>query len=124
MKRLLGAHVSVAGGLDNAFARGIESGCTALQIFTKNANRWQAKPISDADASAFRKAWQESGISPVMAHDAYLINLASPKEDVWEKSKNALRDELIRCAQRSNSSRRASFDFSQTASFGEARLIR
>ncbi len=99
MKRLLGAHVSVAGGLDNAFARGIESGCTALQIFTKNANRWQAKPISDVDASAFRQAWQESGIGPVMAHDAYLINLASPKEAVWEKSKNALRDELLRCAQ-------------------------
>ena len=99
MKRLLGAHVSVAGGLDNAFARGIESGCTALQIFTKNANRWQAKPVSDVDASAFRQAWQESGIGPVMAHDAYLINLASPKEAVWEKSKNALRDELLRCAQ-------------------------
>ncbi len=99
MKRLLGAHVSVAGGLDKAFARGIESGCTALQIFTKNANRWQAKPISDAESSAFRQAWQASGIGPVMAHDAYLINLASPKEDVWEKSKNALRDELLRCAQ-------------------------
>jgi deoxyribonuclease-4 len=99
MKRLLGAHVSVAGGLDKAFARGIESRCTALQIFTKNANRWQAKPISDAEASAFRQAWQESGIGPVMAHDAYLINLASPKEDVWGKSKNALRDELLRCAQ-------------------------
>ena len=99
MKRLLSAHVSVAGGLDNAFARGVESGCTALQIFTKNANRWQVKPISDEDASAFRQAWQQSGIGPVMAHDAYLINLASPKDDVWEKSKVALRDELMRCAQ-------------------------
>lgn len=99
MKRLLGAHVSVAGGLDKAFARGIESGCTALQIFTKNANRWQVKPISDAEASAFRQARQVSGIGPIMAHDAYLINLASPKEDVWEKSKTALRDELHRCAQ-------------------------
>ncbi len=99
MKRLLGAHVSVAGGLDNAFARGIESGCTALQIFTKNANRWQVKPISAEEASAFRQAWKQSGIGPVMAHDAYLINLASPKDDVWEKSKAALRDELMRCAQ-------------------------
>ena len=99
MKRLLGAHVSVAGGLDQAFPRAIESGCTALQLFTKNANRWQGKPITDAEASAFRQAWQESGIGPVMAHDAYLINLASPKSDVWEKSKKALRDELFRCAQ-------------------------
>ena len=99
MTRLLGAHVSVAGGLDNAFARGLESHCTALQIFTKNANRWQGKPISNDDAIAFQQAWQKSGIGPVIAHDAYLINLASPKQDVWEKSKAALRDELLRCAQ-------------------------
>ena len=99
MTRLLGAHVSVAGGLDNAFARGLESHCTALQIFTKNANRWQGKPISNDDALAFQQAWQKSGIGPVIAHDAYLINLASPKQDVWEKSKAALRDEILRCAQ-------------------------
>ena len=99
MTRLLGAHVSVAGGLDNAFARGLESHCTALQIFTKNANRWQGKPISNDDAIAFQQAWQKSGIGPVIAHNAYLINLASPKQDVWEKSKAALRDELLRCAQ-------------------------
>jgi len=99
VKHLLGAHVSIAGGLDKAFARGLESGCTALQIFTKNANRWQGKPISQAEAAAFRQAWQESGIGPVMAHDAYLINLASPKNGVREKSQNALRDELQRCAQ-------------------------
>ena len=99
MTRLLGAHVSVAGGLENAFANGLDVGCTALQIFTKNANRWQAKPIADAEATAFRKAWQESSIGPVMAHDAYLINLASPKDGVWDKSKTALRDELCRCDQ-------------------------
>lgn len=99
MKRLLGAHVSVAGGLANAFANGLDAGCTALQIFTKNANRWQAKPITDEDATAFRDAWEASDIGPVIAHDAYLINLASPKESLWEKSKNALLDELQRCAQ-------------------------
>jgi deoxyribonuclease-4 len=70
-----------------------------LQIFTKNANRWQGKPISPAEAEAFRQAWQESRVGPVMAHDAYLINLASPKKGVQEKSQNALRDELQRCAQ-------------------------
>lgn len=99
MSRLLGAHVSVAGGLDKAFVNGLEAGCTALQIFTKNANRWQAKPITAADAAAFRQAWQASGIGPVMAHNAYLINLASPKDGLWEKSKTALRDELHRCEQ-------------------------
>jgi deoxyribonuclease-4 len=98
MIHLLGAHVSVAGGLEKAFRNGLDAGCTAIQIFTKNANRWQGKPITDADAKAFRKAWQASGIGPVLAHDAYLINLASPKGGVWEKSKAALRDELKRCA--------------------------
>jgi deoxyribonuclease-4 len=99
MTRLLGAHVSVAGGLEQAFARGLESGCTALQIFTKNASRWQGKPISRTAAEAFCQTWQESGIGPVMAHNAYLINLASPKSGVWEKSKTALCDEVQRCAQ-------------------------
>lgn len=99
MTRLLGAHVSVAGGLEKAFARGLESNCTALQIFTKNANQWRAKPISDDEAAAFMQAWKKSGIGPVIAHDAYLINLASPKQSVWEKSKAALIDELQRCAQ-------------------------
>lgn len=99
MTRLLGAHVSVAGGLEQAFARGLECGCTALQIFTKNANRWHGKPITTDDAAAFRQAWHSSGIGPVLAHDAYLINLASPKDTVWQQSKIALRDELERCAQ-------------------------
>ncbi|MGD9342563.1 MAG: deoxyribonuclease IV [Desulfuromonadales bacterium] len=99
MVHLLGAHVSVAGGLEKAFANGLDVGCTALQIFTKNANRWQARPITETEAATFRQTWQESGIGPVIAHDAYLINLASPKGGVWEKSKAALRDELCRCAQ-------------------------
>ncbi len=98
MSRPLGTHVSIAGGLDKAFANGLRIGCTTLQIFTKNANRWQGKPISDDDAAAFREAWQTSGIGPVLAHDAYLINLASPKNGVWERSKKALQDELDRCA--------------------------
>ena len=78
MIRFLGAHVSVAGGLEKAFANGLDVGCTALQIFTKNANRWQARPITEAEAATFRQTWQESGIGPIMAHNAYLINLASP----------------------------------------------
>ncbi len=99
MIRPLGAHVSVAGGLENAFINASHAGCTALQIFTKNANRWQAKPITEEVATAFQRAWQKSGIGPVMAHDAYLINLASPKGGIWEKSKFALRDEMLRCSQ-------------------------
>ncbi|WP_432818496.1 deoxyribonuclease IV [Trichloromonas sp.] len=94
----LGAHMSIAGGLDRAFARGEAVGCTALQIFTKNASQWRGKPIDDAAVRAFREAWQESVIGPVIAHDSYLINLAAPDAELWEKSKAAFRDELQRCA--------------------------
>lgn len=94
----LGAHMSIAGGLDRAFARGEAVGCTALQIFTKNASQWRGKPIDDAAVRAFRVAWQESVIGPVIAHDSYLINLAAPDAELWEKSKAAFRDELQRCA--------------------------
>ena len=99
MSRWLGAHVSIAGGLDKAFARGGENGCTALQVFTKNANSWQAKPLNEPDIQAFRQAWRASGIGPVLAHTSYLINLASPQDSNWARSKAALRDELERCAQ-------------------------
>ena len=99
MSRWLGAHVSIAGGFDRALERGARIGCTAVQIFTKNANRWRAKPITDAAAEAFRTAWQQSSIGPILAHDAYLINLASPKPAVRDKSRAALIDELRRCGQ-------------------------
>jgi len=95
---LVGAHMSISGGLDLAFSRGEEVGCTAMQIFTKNASQWRAKPISKEAAADFRRAWQKSCIGPVVAHDAYLINLAAPDPDKWERSKEAFLDELCRCA--------------------------
>ena len=94
----LGAHMSIAGELHLAFARGEKAGCTAMQIFTKNANQWRGKPISAEAAEKFRKAWQESPIGPVAAHDTYLINLAAPEDDKWEKSIAAFCDEMERCA--------------------------
>ncbi len=96
---LIGAHMSIAGGLERAFARGEAVGCTAMQIFTKNANQWNAKPIGAEQAAAFRAAHQKSPIGPVVAHDSYLINLAAPEADKWEKSRAAFLDELQRCAQ-------------------------
>jgi deoxyribonuclease-4 len=95
----LGAHISIAGGMELALARGEAVGCTAIQIFTKNANQWRAKPISDLAAQAFRAAWQASPIGPVLAHDSYLINLAAPDDDKWAQAKNAFLDEMQRCAQ-------------------------
>jgi deoxyribonuclease-4 len=99
MRRPLGAHVSVAGGLENAFKNGLKSGCEALQIFTKNANRWQAPPLSEEQIKRFCACWKNSGIEHVLAHNAYLINLASPKNGVWNQSKKALQEELLRCHQ-------------------------
>ena len=98
MKRPFGAHMSVSGGLDLAFPRANAVGATAVQIFSKNANRWSAPPLTVAEIAAFRSAWQASGIGPVMVHDAYLINLAAPDPDNWAKSKAAMSEELQRCA--------------------------
>lgn len=98
---LLGAHMSIAGGLDKAIGRGVGVGCTALQIFTKNANQWRAKPLADEDIARFKAALADSPIAPgaVVAHDSYLINLGSPDDAKWEQSIGAFTDELQRCDQ-------------------------
>lgn len=90
--------MSIAGGLHLAFARGEEVGCTAMQIFTKNASQWKAKPISDEDARLFREAWEKSPIGPVIAHDSYLINLAANDKAKWQQAKAAFADEIERCS--------------------------
>lgn len=96
---LIGAHVSVAGGIDKAVARGEEIGCTAIQVFTRNASRWQSKPLAAAVVDRFRLALEQSPISYVSAHDSYLINLASPDEQLRAKSIAAFIDEMQRCRQ-------------------------
>lgn len=92
----IGAHVSVAGGMPKAFPRAKALGCEAIQVFVKNANRWQGKVLSDEEVAAFRAAHAEAGI-PVIAHASYLINLASPDDALFAKSAAALADELDRC---------------------------
>lgn len=93
-----GAHMSIAGGMDQAVWRGQKVGCETIQVFVKNANRWKAKPLAAEDITRFRQALQETMISPVVAHNSYLINLASPNEDLWMKSLEALIIEVERCA--------------------------
>jgi deoxyribonuclease-4 len=93
----LGAHMSISGGVEKAVARGQEVGCEALQIFTKNSNQWKAKPLQAEEVRLFRDACQATGIGPVIAHSAYLINLAAPDEALYEKSIQAALDELERC---------------------------
>jgi len=95
---LLGVHVSIAGGIDKAVARATALGCTAMQIFSKNASQWRGKPIATEEAQTFRAALAASEIRAVIAHDSYLINLAAPPGENRDKSMAAFRDELERCA--------------------------
>lgn len=95
---LLGAHVSIAGGIHNAVDRGVGSGCGVIQIFTQNSNQWKGKAVSPADAKLFRDKLAASGISHVVSHDIYLINLAAAPGEVKDKSLIAFREEMQRCA--------------------------
>ncbi len=96
-KQRFGAHMSVAGGLENGFAEAKRVGCDCLQIFVKNQKQWNAKPLTDDVIKRYKNAEAECGIEPVVAHSSYLINLGSPKSEQFEKSVNALVDELGRC---------------------------
>ena len=98
-KVILGAHMSVAGGLEKAFERGKSVGCETIQIFSKNSNQWKAKPIIDSEARAFKAAMAETAIGPVLVHDSYLINLGHPDRTAWGKAVQAFVDELHRCEQ-------------------------
>lgn len=93
---LFGAHVSVAGGLHRAFEWTEKYGCECLQIFTKSQLRWTAKPITADEAARWSEAWNASGDLPCVIHGSYLINLASPEEELRKRSVNALVDELER----------------------------
>ena len=93
----LGAHMSAAGGLENAFFAGVAVGCDCLQLFVKNQRQWQAPPLTDDQIRRFQVAQQESGLWPVVAHASYLLNLASPDSTNRKKSIAAMIDELNRC---------------------------
>lgn len=94
---LIGAHMSVAGGLDKAFERADALGCESMQIFTRSQRQWQARPVSLQEAEGFYRAWQRSGVKSVVSHASYLINIASPDAAVHAKSAAALREEVERC---------------------------
>ncbi len=95
---LLGAHMSIAGGLHQAFARGTLVGCQTMQIFTKNDRQWKAKPLSEEDLASWQSARTAAAITPILTHDSYLINLASPADENWEKSVAAFKEEVERNA--------------------------
>ncbi len=92
----IGAHMSVAGGLDQAPLRGRAVGCEVAQIFTKNSNQWAARPLTPDEIQRFKRAQAEAGVPVVMAHDSYLINLCAEGE-LLAKSEAAFREEYERC---------------------------
>lgn len=92
----LGAHLSIAGGFPRAVERARATGCDVLQIFTKSTGQWRARPLGDAEVTAFRDAVSESGLRVVAAHASYLINVASVDPDLRARSIAALDEELGR----------------------------
>src|SRR5438105_15098589 len=90
-ERLLGAHMPTAGGLFKALTAGKAIGCGAVQLFTSSPRQWSASALKEADIAAFHRAREETGITAMVAHDSYLINLAAPIEEILLKSQNASR---------------------------------
>jgi len=100
-EKFIGAHVSAAGGVENAPVNAHEIGATAFALFTKNQRQWQAKPLTEKSISQFKKNCQKYSFSPaqVLPHDSYLINLGHPEKDALQKSRDAFLDEMQRCEQ-------------------------
>ncbi len=95
----LGAHMSIAGGVDKAILRGHEVGCETIQIFTRSPRQWRPRVLDEEEILRFYENKQQTGIDPVVAHDCYLINLGSPDEELWQKSMGVFLEELGHCQQ-------------------------
>ena len=94
---LLGAHMSIAGGVGNAFLEGRKVACEAIQIFTKSSRQWASKPLEKDEIAQFHANRKETGIAAVVAHDSYLLNLGSPDPVLRQRSIGAFIDEMERC---------------------------
>jgi len=99
--KYIGAHVSAAGGVENAPLNAEKIGAKAFALFTKNQRQWVAKPLSEESITNFKNNLEEVGIAPghVLPHDSYLINLGHPEKEPLEKSRAAFLDEFQRCEQ-------------------------
>ena len=96
---LIGAHMSIAGGVHKALLEGQAFGANVIQIFTANQRQWHSKAISEAEVQLWEKTRTETGITHIMSHDNYLINLGSAKKLLLEKSRLAFAEEIKRCHQ-------------------------
>ncbi len=97
MTLAFGSHMSTSGGVDKALARGQELNLESVQLFSKNERQWNARPLDPEVVQRFHDEVARTGITKLVVHDSYLINLASPKPDILEKSIPAFADELNRC---------------------------
>ncbi|SDB83488.1 deoxyribonuclease IV [Williamwhitmania taraxaci] len=99
--KYIGAHVSAAGGVENAPKNAMEIGAKAFALFTKNQRQWKAAPLTPDSIKKFKEACQANGFLPqhILPHDSYLINLGHPDKEALEKSRDAFIDEMQRCEQ-------------------------
>ncbi len=99
--KYVGAHVSAAGGVENAPLNAHEIGARAFGLFTKNQRQWKAKPLTEKSIKAFRENCEKLDYKPfqILPHDSYLINLGHPEKEALEKSRTAFLDEMQRCEQ-------------------------
>ncbi len=95
----LGLHLSIEGSIDRVVDRAVEKGCNTLQMFSRNPRGWRSKKLDKGEVESFKLKLRESEIWPVFIHTPYLLNLASPKESVYIKSVESLKDELRRAAE-------------------------
>ena len=99
--KYIGAHVSAAGGVENAPLNAHNIGAKAFALFTKNQKQWVASPLSEKSIELFRQRCEEYGFAAahILPHDSYLINLGSPEAEPLAKSRAAFLDEMQRCEQ-------------------------
>lgn len=97
--KYIGAHVSIAGGVENAPLNAVKIGARAFAMFTKNQRQWLGRPLTSESIKAFRKTCETYDFKPfqILPHDSYLINIGSPQEGILKKSRDAFIDEMKRC---------------------------
>jgi deoxyribonuclease-4 len=96
---MLGAHLSIAGGIHNALLKAEALGCATVQVFTKNQKQWKCSPLEHGEICEWETHCNRLKFKHTVSHDSYLINLASPDEVMWRKSVELFIEEVTRCAQ-------------------------
>jgi deoxyribonuclease IV len=94
---MLGAHLSIAGGLHNALLKAEQLGCATVQVFTKNQKQWACSPLGEGETCKWKSHCKRLQFAHTVSHDSYLINLASPDEVLWRKSAELFIEEVSRC---------------------------